>query len=109
MKKVLLRAIVVIIILTGVYFVFKEDLDRFNPLYEKEYVYVEVNEPSKPDNGRFKYNLTGYTEDGQKRKVMFTSSTDLEQGIYLKVLAKGKYTESWEFINEEDLPVDAKW
>jgi len=109
LKKAIIIVAGAIVFIAGLYLVFKEELDRFNPLYEKEYVYVQVNEPSEPENGRYKYQLTGYNEEGQEKKVTFTSSTDLEQGIYLRVLAKGGYTESWEFISEEELPSDTEW
>ncbi|UJW57295.1 YxeA family protein [Bacillus sp. A116_S68] len=106
MKKLLIATFGLIVILVGGYIVFQETIDRFNPLLTKEYVYVEITNPPKDDNGRFRYQLTGMNEDGDSKNVSFTSSTVLDEGTYLKVLAKGAYAEAWEMIKQEDLPVD---
>ncbi|WP_020617847.1 YxeA family protein [Paenibacillus daejeonensis] len=112
MKKVIILVAVfglVIVAAAGFYAAFKEDFDRFNPLYEEEYVYVMINEPAKEDENRYHYQLTGYNEVGKQRKVRFSASVDLEQGTYLKLLAKGSYTKSWESITEEQLPSGVSW
>lgn len=95
-----------IIVIFAAFFVFsyKDVVDRFNPLVTKEYVYVQVNKPSEPEDHRFKYNLSGYNAEGKKKDVTFTSSVDLKQGVYLKVLAKGAYVQEWEQVKQEDLP-----
>lgn len=102
-----------IIVIFAAFFVFSNSdvVDRFNPFVTKEYVYVyvQVNQPAKPEDHRFKYNLSGYNAEGKKKNVTFTSSTDLEQGIYLKVLAKGAYTQEWERVKKEDLPKGIEW
>ncbi|MCR6110215.1 YxeA family protein [Bacillus sp. A301a_S52] len=106
MKKLLIAIVGLIVISVGGYIVFQETVDRFNPLLTKEYVYVELTDPPKDDNGRFRYQLTGMNQDGDSKNVSFTTSTVLDEGTYLKVLAKGAYTEEWEMIKQEDLPVD---
>lgn len=109
MKKAIALLVITVVAVAGLYVFFKEDLDRFNPLYEEEYVYVMINKPAEPDNRRFKYQLSGYNEEGKERKVRFSASVDLEQGTYLKVLAKGAFTKSWESVKEEDLPPGVKF
>ena len=112
MKKMVALLVVVgliVAVTAGMYITFKEEFDRFNPLYEEEYVYVMINEPAKEDEHRYHYQLTGYREDGKQQKVRFSASVDLEQGTYLKLLAKGSYTKSWESITEEQLPSGVSW
>ncbi|MFS0723570.1 YxeA family protein [Paenibacillus sp. 1P07SE] len=109
MKKAIAVIVAIVVVLGGLYMAFKEDFDRFNPLYEEEHVYVMIHEPGDEDEGRYYYRLTGYNEEGEQRKVRFSASTDLEQGIYLKVLAKGSYTKSWESVTEEELPAGVAW
>ena len=107
MKKIIPLLIIVGLIVAvsaGLYATFKGDLDRFNPFYEEEHVYVMITEAGKEDEGRYYYRLTGYNEEGKQRKVRFSASVDLEQGTYLKLLVKGSYTKSWESITEEQLP-----
>lgn len=90
------------------YIVYKKEVDQFNPLYKEAVVYVVVNTAGKPeskaDNIRYRYNLEGYTEKGQAKEITFSASTDLEQGNYVKVVAKGSYTKSWVKVKEEDVP-----
>lgn len=113
MKKIWIASIVaVLIIFVGIGVTYKEDLDRFNPFYKKEIVYVQINEQPKPDepNGkRFKYKLTGYNAEGKERKVTFSTGSELEEGTYLKVWAKGAYTEKWDEIPAESVPKTINW
>jgi uncharacterized protein (TIGR01655 family) len=106
MKKNILFALVALVICSGIYIIFKQDFDRYNPLYKQEYVYVIINKPAKPErqNARFRYNLSGYTEQGQKKKITFSASKELDQNTYVRVLAKGAYTQEWIFIKKEDVP-----
>ncbi|MCK0469990.1 YxeA family protein [Halalkalibacter sp. APA_J-10(15)] len=103
MKRFFIVLILASIVLLGMYAFMREDLDRFNPFMSKEYVYVEINEEPKEDNGRYKYRLTGTNEEGQSIRVTFTTSSILEEGTYLKVLAKGAYTQSWELVDESEM------
>ncbi|GAE29766.1 YxeA family protein [Halalkalibacter hemicellulosilyticus] len=102
MKRFLIVLILASIVLLGYAFM-REDLDRFNPFMSKEYVYVEINEDPKEDNGRYKYRLTGTNEEGTSKRVTFTTSSILEEGTYVKVLAKGAYTQYWEFVEESEM------
>ncbi|GAF64869.1 hypothetical protein BTS2_1765 [Bacillus sp. TS-2] len=106
MKKVLISCLVVVVVMVSLYFLFREPLDRFNPLIEQEYVYVEVQEEPTDDNGRYKYREQGVTESGETKRVVFSTSTRLDPGTLVRVLAKGTYTEEYEFINEEQMPSD---
>lgn len=109
MKKGAIAALI-IVILGGLFiFMARDVVDRFNPLISKEYVYVQINKPGEPADGRYKYKLTGYNAEGKKKDVTFTASTELLGGAYLKVLAKGSYTEQWEEIKAEEIPEGIVW
>ena len=103
-KRVLISCVVGIVILAGSYIVMREPLDRFNPLIKEEYVYVQVQAEPEDDNGRYKYREQGITENGEKKKVVFSTSTRLDQGTLLKVLAKGTYTADYKLIKEGEMP-----
>lgn len=109
-RKSGLITVFIVIVLGAVFMItFKEEFDRFNPFLTKEYVYVQINGPAVPDNGRYKYKLTGYNAAGQKKKVTFTASVELKEGTLLKVLARGSYTEVWEKVEPESVPKEIKW
>ncbi|WP_433616118.1 YxeA family protein [Paenibacillus cellulositrophicus] len=100
-----------IIIILAVFLVMsaRDVVDRFNPLVPQEDVFVRIDKPAENDNGRYKYKLTGYNLEGEKKKVIFTSSTQLPEGTYLKVSAKGAYTENYTKVKEEDVPRNITW
>ncbi|SEN92330.1 conserved hypothetical protein TIGR01655 [Amphibacillus marinus] len=104
MKKLLIAFVIVCSLLIASFMMFRESLDRFNPFIEQEHVYVEIDNEPTDDDGRYKYSLRGYNVAGDSKRVTFTTSVRLEKGTYLKVWAKGAYTESWESIDEEELP-----
>ena len=104
MKKILISCIVVVVVIASIYLLFPEPFDRFNPLIEQEYVYVEVQHQPADDNGRYKYKEQGVTESGDTKQVVFTTSIRLEEGTLLKVLAKGAYTQEYKLINEDEMP-----
>ena len=107
MKKALLLILITVLICSALYITFKREFDQFNPLYKEEYVYAVINEPAKLEGKeyiRYRYNLTGYTDQGQKKKITFSSSNEQEQGAYVKVLAKGAYTMKWNIIQQEEVP-----
>jgi len=104
MKKALIIAVILIVAVASLYFVFRESFDRFNPLISQEYVYVEVQEAPADDNGRYKYRLQGVNEEGETKRVVFSTSTILDNGTFVRVLAKGSYTEEYELIDKENMP-----
>ncbi|MBE1442936.1 YxeA family protein [Paenibacillus sp. OAS669] len=108
MKKAGAVLALIIVIVAIVFITSKDVIDRFNPLINKEYVYVRINQPAQDEDGRFRYNLTGYNAEGLKKKVSFTASTKLPEGAYVKVLAKGAYAQEWEQIKEEEAPKEIK-
>ncbi|GAB2541546.1 MULTISPECIES: YxeA family protein [Gracilibacillus] len=103
-KKILISCLIVVVVIASLYLLFREPFDRFNPLIEQEYVYVEVQDEPADDNGRYKYREQGVTESGETKRVVFTTSTRLDQGTLLRVLAKGSYTLEYQFINEDEMP-----
>ena len=100
--------LIVLVICSAMYLTFKREFDEFNPLYTEEYVYAVITKPSGYEKkyDRYRYNLSGYTKQGDKKKVTFSSSKELEQETYVRVLAKGSYTKGWKVIEKEDIPDD---
>ncbi|GAK04353.1 hypothetical protein JCM19037_2752 [Geomicrobium sp. JCM 19037] len=49
--------------------------------------------------------MQGVTEGNETKTVVFTTSTPLDHGTYVRVLAKGTFAEEYEFIEEEHMPV----
>lgn len=103
-KRILISCFVAIIMITGLYFFMREPFDRFNPMMKEEYVYVKVQAEPVDDDGRYKYKEQGVTESGEMKRVVFSTSTRLDQGTFLKVLAKGTYTADYKFIKEHEMP-----
>ncbi|WP_413375742.1 YxeA family protein [Alkalihalobacillus sp. 1P02AB] len=104
MKKILIFCLVVVVTFTSLYLLFRETFDRFNPLIAEEYVYVEVQDEPKDDNGRFKYDLKGVNENNETKRVVFSSSTRLDPGTFIRVFAKGTHSKEYEFINQDEMP-----
>ncbi|WP_340401160.1 YxeA family protein [Paenibacillus sp. FSL H8-0079] len=103
-KRIFISCLVVIVMIACLYLFMREPFDRFNPMIKEEYVYVKLQDEPVDDNGRYKYRLQGITESGEIKRVVFTTSSTLNQGTFLKVLAKGTYTEKYELIAEEEMP-----
>lgn len=103
-KRILISCLVVIVMMTGLYIFMREPFDRFNPMMKEEYVYVKVQSEPVDDEGRYKYREQGFTESGETKRVVFSTSTRLDQGTLLKVLAKGTYTADYKLIKENEMP-----
>ncbi|WP_160033995.1 YxeA family protein [Paenibacillus sp. An7] len=108
MKKTVAFILVFAVICSGLYIAYKRDFDQFNPLYKEQYVYAAITKPGKIEGKeeriRYRYNLTGATAQGEKKKITFSSSKELEQNTYVRVLSKGAYTREWILIKKEDIP-----
>lgn len=104
MRKIFISSLIAVVVMVSLYFVFRESFDRFNPWMEQEYVYVELQEDPVDDDGRYKYREQGVTASGKEKSVVFSSSTRLEQGTLVKVLAKGSYTVEYQLIQEDEMP-----
>lgn len=85
-----------------------EVLDRGNPLISQKDVYVQINKQPEKVSHRYEYSLTGYTSDGNEKKVTFTTSATLPKNTYLKVDTKGSYVKKWEKIESHKLPSNVK-
>ncbi|WP_150271760.1 YxeA family protein [Paenibacillus tepidiphilus] len=111
MKKTIISLLIALVACSVLYLTFKREFDQFNPLYKEEYVYVVINKPAEAEfkhtGTRYRYNLTGYTEQGQKKTITFSSSKELDPNRYAEVLAKGAYTKKWTLIQEEEIPAYA--
>ncbi|MDQ0207297.1 YxeA family protein [Alkalicoccobacillus murimartini] len=104
MKKILISCLVLVVVITSLYFFFRETIDRFNPMIAEEYVYVEVQGDPSDDDGRYKYNLKGINESNETKRVVFSTSTRLDQGTFVRVLAKGTHTIEYTLINRDEMP-----
>ncbi|UQZ32748.1 hypothetical protein C2I18_03750 [Paenibacillus sp. PK3_47] len=108
MKKTVIYILAALVVCLVLYLTFKREFDQFNPLYKEQYVYAVINEPAKKEGKnewvRYRYNLTGYTGEGKKTKVTFSSSNEQKPESYVKVLAKGAYTKEWAVIEEQVIP-----
>ncbi|MGR6541736.1 YxeA family protein [Paenibacillus tundrae] len=108
MKKIVVFVLTVLIVCSALYLTFKREFDQFNPLYEEQYVYAVISEPAKKEGKnewiRYRYNLTGYTVKGEKKKITFSSSKEQNPEGYVRVLAKGAYTKEWILIEEDMIP-----
>ncbi|WDF05568.1 YxeA family protein [Shouchella hunanensis] len=104
MKKTISVCLVLVIAIASLYFFSRETFDRFNPLLTEEYVFVEVQGEPTDDDGRYKYDLEGVNEGGETKRVVFSASTRLDPGTFVRVLAKGRYSKQYELINESEMP-----
>ncbi|ARV45959.1 hypothetical protein BCV50_13650 [Bacillus subtilis] len=95
----------VIAAICGVLFIHNEITDRINPLVPRQDLYVQINRDGqhlKP--GGTEYTLDGYNQSGEKSEVTFLAGSDLRKNAYLRVYTKGKYVETWEEVQYQDLP-----
>ncbi|MDT0121992.1 YxeA family protein [Paenibacillus sp. RRE4] len=103
-KRLLISSLIGMVILAGLYIFMREPLDRFNPWIQEQYVFVKVQGEPEDDDGRYKYREHGVTENGETKQVVFSTSSKLEQGTLVKVLAKGTYTADYTFIKVHEMP-----
>lgn len=87
-----------------------QQLDRFNPFVSKEPVYVVTNSQygTKQSPGGYIYTQEAYQEDGDHYEVSFYTGSELREGAYLKLDAKGVYINDWEEVSQKDLPEKVK-
>ncbi|MED0664394.1 YxeA family protein [Geobacillus thermodenitrificans] len=105
MKKIIGIIIALVVVFVGFFTVVpEEDRDHINPFIPKEVIYVQIYEDPAPHGQGYKYTLTGYTEDGEEKKITFTAGKVLKEKAILKVNAKGSFVEKWEEVQPEELP-----
>ncbi|QKS72684.1 YxeA family protein [Paenalkalicoccus suaedae] len=106
MKKWIIVAGVVVMVFASVYVIFAETIDRFNPFISEEFVYVQIQteDEARDDDGRYKYDVEGVNADGEEKRVVFSTSIELEPGEYVRVLAKGRHASEYTFIEEGEMP-----
>ncbi|MGY4688682.1 YxeA family protein [Salibacterium sp. K-3] len=108
MKK--MTKVIIILILVGIIGVIgynalpQEMTDRFNPLASEEVIYVQINDEPTHTDHRYRYTLTGYTKEGGKQTITFSTSAVLKKYAFLKVNAKGAYVRTWEEVQSAELP-----
>ena len=111
MKKPVIFILIGLVVCSVLYLTFKRDFDQFNQLYKEQYVYAVIKKPAKKEGKnewiRYRYNLTGYTGEGEKEKITFSSDKEQQPESYVRVLAKGAYTKEWIIVEEEEIPEKA--
>ncbi|MFD1901506.1 YxeA family protein [Enterococcus termitis] len=87
-------------------------IDQLNPLVQPEIMYVKTTDKyaykypdsvSKIEN--FTYIQTCVNKDGQKRELAYTSfGRPLTPKKFLKLTTKGQSIQSWEEVDEKEIP-----
>lgn len=72
----------------------------------KYYVEVQNEGESYTEQGhtRYEYELIGYNEDGEDKKLTFTSNHQLKSGAYLQIYDKNDEVITYEEIKHDDMP-----
>lgn len=112
MKKAFTILALILVILTCLWLFFMDPakLTPDNPAGKTTY-YTIVNQPTvnKDDNGRYAYELVGYTEEGKSTILHFSTSKILKNGAYLKLYASSlRGVTHWEEVTADDLPGHAR-
>lgn len=108
MKKTFTLLALVIIILTclWLFFMDPDKLTPDNPAGKTTYyTIVDISSAKKGDNGRYNYELTGYTDQGKPKQLSFSTSKQLQTGAYIKLyvtLFRG--VTHWEEITSDEIP-----
>ncbi|WP_163653384.1 YxeA family protein [Listeria sp. PSOL-1] len=111
MKKVFIA--IAILLAIGVIAFFYLDFNRIGA----ENYYLKVTKDGKAaaftaDDGQkfmnYKYQLTGYKDDGTPKKLEFTAQKNLRKKAYLKIFyKKGKGVTSYEEVKQKEIPTKA--
>ncbi|MEK4075519.1 YxeA family protein [Paenibacillus sp. FSL M7-0656] len=112
MKKAFTILALVLVILTCLWLFFMDPakLTPDNPAGKTTY-YTTVNQTTvnKDDNGRYAYELIGYTNEGKSKTLSFSTSKLLKNGAYLKLYVSTlRGVTHWEEVTADDLPGQAK-
>jgi len=112
MKKAFTFLAVGLVVLTGLWLFFMNPakLTPDNPAGKTIYYTVVNQESATTDsNGRYAYELTGYTDEGKSKQLSFTASKPLQQGAFLKLYVTTlRGVTHWEEVSANDLPGEAR-
>ncbi|HHQ2899419.1 TPA: YxeA family protein [Bacillus cereus] len=83
---------------------------------EKYYVQINMNGNEvihEVDGGeklkRFEYELKGFNEDGEEKKLKFDAEKNLRKEAFLRVhYSKEKGVKTWEEVKKEEIPKKAR-
>lgn len=83
---------------------------------EEYYVQINTNGKEVIHEGsegekfkRFEYELKGFNEDGEEKKLKFDSEKNLRKEAFLRVhYSKEKGVKTWEEVKKEDIPKKAR-
>ncbi|MBE9916936.1 YxeA family protein [Paenibacillus donghaensis] len=112
MKKTLALFALVVVILTclWLFFMDPDKLTPDNPAGKTTYYAIVNAEPGgKDSNGRYDYELTGYTDRGKSKKLTFSTGKKLQNGAFLKLYSTYlRGVTYWEEVRPEQLPEGIK-
>lgn len=72
----------------------------------KYYVEIQSEGEAYTDQGhtRYEYEVKGYNEDGEDKKLTFTSNHPLKQDAYLQIYEKKDEVITYEEVEQDDIP-----
>lgn len=83
-----------------------QQFDRFNLLIKKEPSYVKIDgkQSEKQEPGGYMYHQKVVSESGKAYDLSYYAGDKLKEAAYLKLDTKGRFVETWEEVQKEDIP-----
>lgn len=80
--------------------------DRFNLTIKKEPSYVVTNNKfgTKQEPGGYLYTQKAISESGKSYDLTYYTPGELRENAILKLDTKGRFVETWEEVQKEDVP-----
>ncbi|WP_438497228.1 YxeA family protein [Paenibacillus sp. IHBB 3054] len=110
-RKYILLALVIVVLACFCFFLIDpQKLTPDHPAGKKVYYsIVDHAAVGQREDGRYNYELTGYTAQGNTKKLSFTASKQLQKNASLKLFATFlRGVTHWEEISPEELPEQVK-
>lgn len=110
-RKFILLALMIVVLACFCFFLIDpQKLTPDHPAGKKIYYTIVDHAPiGQGDNGRYNYELTGYTAQGNTKKLSFTASKQLQDNASLKLyVTHTRGVTHWEEISQEELPEQVK-
>lgn len=80
--------------------------DRFNVMIKKEPSYVVTNSKygTKQEPGGYLYSQKAVSESGKSHDLTYYTPGELRENAILKLDTKGRFIETWEEVQQEEIP-----
>lgn len=83
-------------------------IDQLNPLIPTKDLYVKTTAPEwVNDYGTAAYKQIAADQKGHTREIQFSGLSELKTDRYLKLTAKGAHVETYEEVQQADVPKKA--